>query len=66
MDSRVCSGAVSGSVLLSQTGLLFTKGVQIAARWLCCLSGSVIRSVLVLVLVDLCVFSDYSGCLGYG
>ena len=30
MDSRVCSGAVSGAVLLSQTGLLFTKGVQIA------------------------------------
>ena len=26
----MCSGAVSGSVLLSQTGLLFTKGVQMA------------------------------------
>ena len=26
----MCSGAVSGSVLLSQTGLLFAKGVQMA------------------------------------
>ena len=26
----MCSGAVSSAVLLSQTGLLFTKGVQIA------------------------------------
>ena len=58
----MCSGAVSGSVRLSQTGLLFTKGVQIAVL----LVEVGLQTCPVVGAGTSCEFSDYSGCLGYG